>query len=74
MYITLKNELCVLDGTQEHKTARMPAGKHELVEIQNPYGHQETWLVVKGTMIGAAKRWWKQLFDNKLFQVEGKLP
>lgn len=61
MSITLKWECDVLNASngEKNKTAIIPPGRHEIQRIPNPYGYPSPWLVLKGTLIGAAEDFWR---------------
>ncbi len=70
MLLTLKESVSVLNGgiaKDSHPTshlATIPAGKHEVVLVENPYkskGFVENWIVRKGTLIGAGQSFWELL-------------
>jgi hypothetical protein len=47
------------------------AGRHEVERINNPHGKEGTpWLVLKGTMIGAAETWWKMQERRRRIEIE----
>ncbi len=64
MFMTLKRTWEALDGSKaskgEARVIIIPAGRHEIERVPNPYGHPAPWLVLKGTLIGAAEGSWRQ--------------
>jgi hypothetical protein len=73
MYLILKRAWEVNDASKPHgqRKTTIPAGRHEVEEIPNPLGFPNApWLVLKGTLIGSTKGFWKQWKDyNDDFQV-----
>lgn len=70
MFIVLKKDWEVPDGSTTNQKAIIPAGRHEIERIPNPRGYDAPWLVLKGTKIGQAEgawRLWEE--DNDDWQV-----
>ena len=59
MFATLGREWELLDGKTKH-FAKVAPGRYELEKIPNPFGHEASWLVLKGTMVGMTEEAWKQ--------------
>ena len=61
MFLILRKNWEVLDAERgQRKTAIIPAGRHEIVRIPNPYGTLNMdWLVLTRTKIGMAELFWK---------------
>ena len=51
MFATLGREWELLDGKTKH-FAKVAPGRYELEKIPNPFGHEASWLVLKGAMGG----------------------
>ena len=63
MFAILKRDWMMIDGeTGEDKT--ITAGRHEIERIDNPFGHDNPWLVLKGSKIGRAENAWRD-WENK---------
>ena len=63
--MTLKCDREAIDATGQKKNPHLktiiPKGRHEVERIPNPFGHpNSTWLVLKGTRIGASEGSWRQ--------------
>lgn len=54
----LKTGWSFLDGsdpTNPNKHVEVPAGRHEIERVSNPFGFENKWLVLKGTKTGAGE-------------------
>ena len=60
MFIVLKRDWEVHDGSQKEKGGTITAGRHEIERIDNPLGYDAPWLVLKGTKLGQAEGAWRQ--------------
>ena len=70
MYITLKRDWKVIDASGESPVDTIvPPGRHEVERIESPLKGRDTsqlpWLVLKGTKIGGAERFWRNHVDHK---------
>jgi hypothetical protein len=67
MYMTLKREWPAVDGSKpiEENQTTISAGRYEIERIPQPYGYACSWLVIKGTLIGAAEKSWRDYCDPK---------
>lgn len=62
MFLVLKRTWEAIDAskeTGEERKTPIPPGRHEVERIDNPLGHNAPWLVLKGTLIGAAEGFWR---------------
>lgn len=68
MDLILPKDWEAIDGSDPKRglqAATIPAGRHKVEQIPNPFGHDEApWLVLEGTMIGAAEAYWRQRSDR----------
>ena len=65
MKMILKKDWNALDGSQsEFVKITIPAGTHEIERIPNPHGYPGSWLVLKGTKIGASENSWRQWMNG----------
>jgi hypothetical protein len=74
MFLILKRDWEAIDASapREKSEALIPAGRHEVERIQNPYGHLDApWLVLKGTKIGATESSWRQWKNGELVDNPG---
>jgi hypothetical protein len=72
IFLTLKRTWKVLDGANPGNIAIMPPGRHRFVRVQNPFGHDAPWLVLKGTLIGAAEGFWRDWQNDPYNENLGK--
>ena len=71
IFMILKREWLMCDGISASNHVTVPAGRHEMERIANPFGHPAPWLVMKGTQIGATEgslRSWA----NGILNAEGE--
>lgn len=67
MFLVLKRDWEALNATgQKLVKAIIPAGRHEVERIPNPFGHNNSWLVLKGTLIGASEGSWREWKNGEL--------
>lgn len=59
MFIKLERSWHVLDGSTQGGTGLILAGEHEIERVPAPSGQGGHWLVLKGTLIGAAEVYWR---------------
>lgn len=65
--MTTKREWEALNGaTTPISPATISVGRHEIERVPNPAGHPANWLVLKGTLIGAAEDSWRQWENGRL--------
>lgn len=74
MFLTVKRDWQVPDGSKPKgsgERAVIPAGRHEIERVPNPFGHDAPFLVLKGTLIGGTEGSWRQWegAENGEFQV-----
>jgi len=61
MTLILKRDWEAINASRgESPRTKIPAGRHEVERIPNPFGHGGAWLVLKGTLIGASEGSWRQ--------------
>lgn len=60
MFMCLKRTWHAIDARGPHAIILIPAGWYEVERVKNPYSPKGHWLVVKGTMCGAAEGSWRQ--------------
>ncbi len=48
----------------------LPAGRHELERVPDPFGHSRNWLVLKGTRIGMPEGSWTRWINGVLGNIE----
>ncbi len=68
MFMALNREWQAIDAskkTREERKTTIPPGRHEIERIPNPLGLGGFWLVLKGTLIGAAENSWRQWIREK---------
>lgn len=75
MFIILKRDWRALDGSQTKestgKEVVIPAGRHEIERIPNPYGYDNApWLVLKGTKHGMTEGSWREWVGEHLVTNE----
>jgi hypothetical protein len=72
MFMILKRNWEALDASKPpgDNTAIIPAGRHEVERIPNPYGHNGYWLVLKETLIGGSEGSWQQWRNSELVTDE----
>lgn len=64
---TLKKAWEMVDAKNSAKEHTIvEPGTYELERIENPYGHNAKWLVLKGTKIGMAEGAWRQWINGTL--------
>ncbi|MBI2482837.1 hypothetical protein HYV74_01505 [Candidatus Uhrbacteria bacterium] len=60
--ITTREAICIIDSTKRREDpcahVELAPGRYELEEIQNPYGFDAPWFVLKGTKRGMARKAW----------------
>jgi hypothetical protein len=70
MYATLKRTWNLIEAGTGQRVL-IPPGRYELVRINNPFGHEAKWLVIKGTKAGQTDCAWRQ-WTNGTLNGEGK--
>jgi hypothetical protein len=61
MKLVIRRDWKVLDGSGHGRHAIIPAGTYEVERISDPLNVTgDSWIVLKGTLIGAAEPFWKQ--------------
>lgn len=64
MKATTKRKWRLTDGATD-KHVIIDPGQYELERIRCPLGYDYDWLILKGTLIGAAEVWWRQFSDMR---------
>lgn len=70
MLATLKRPWEMLDVERKGNII-VPEGRYPLERIDNPFGHLEPWLVIKGTEIGMAESFWRYWKNGKIINDPG---
>lgn len=67
MQLTLNMSWLAIDASKPNTpSVRIPAGKHAVERIPNPFiPDGEPWLVLRGTKIGASEAYWKSWLDDE---------
>lgn len=60
MFMILKRNWHAIDASKGLERVVIPAGCYEMDRTSNPYGHSCSWLMIKGTKIGASEGSWRQ--------------
>lgn len=63
----------LIDGSKPPSLDRfvLQPGRHKLERIPNPFGREDTWLVLKGTLIGFAEEAW-HAWKNGVLDHQGQ--
>ncbi len=59
MLLILKRPSQVTEAVHPLRRSIIPAGAHKVERIPNPLGFSGHWLVLPGTLIGAAENFWR---------------
>lgn len=62
MQLIVKRDWKVFDGSNLTESI-ISIGTHEVERIKNPLGYSGYWIVLKGTLIGASEKSWRQWED-----------
>lgn len=70
MQLIVKRDWKALDASKLNNRLIISIGVHEVERIKNPFGYSGYWIVLKGTLIGASEKSWRQWEDKEWDEFE----